>query len=78
MHKVPAEQTSPYEPRLVQARGVAIRYGISLRSVDRWLAKKVIPPPDRVINGRRYWYLESLEKADRQHTLNLGALAAGE
>lgn len=74
----PATQTSPYELRLVPARGVAIRYGVSLRTLDRWLKRKVIPPPDRIINDRRYWYLESLETADRQHTLNAGAVAAAD
>jgi DNA-binding transcriptional MerR regulator len=73
MFKVPVTQTSPYELRLVSARAVADRYGISLRSVDRWLSKKVIPPPDRVINNRRYWYLASLERADRLHTASAGA-----
>ena len=75
---IPVEQISPNASRLVPARGVAQRYGISLRSIDRWLAKNVIPPPDRVINNRRYWVLESLERVDRQNTLNVGALAAGE
>ncbi len=69
----PATQTSFYELRLVSARGVADRYGISLRSVDRWLSRKVIPSPDRVINSRRYWLLSSLERADREHTASAAA-----
>jgi DNA-binding transcriptional MerR regulator len=71
------EQISPNTARLVPARAVAERYGIALRSVDRWLAKEVLPPPDRVINKRRYWLLENLERADRAHT-NAAALSAGE
>jgi DNA-binding transcriptional MerR regulator len=67
---IPVEQVSPYALRLVPARDVAARYGVSLRSIDRWLAKKVLPVPDRVINGRRYWLVENLERADRQHVLN--------
>ena len=73
MPRTPVEQTSPYVLRLIGARGVADRYGISLRSVDRWLARKVIPSPDRVINSRRYWLLSSLDAADRQHTASAAA-----
>jgi DNA-binding transcriptional MerR regulator len=69
MPPIPATQTSPHALGLLPARGVADRYGVSLRTLDRWLKRKIIPPPDRVINGRRYWYLESLERADRQHTI---------
>jgi DNA-binding transcriptional MerR regulator len=64
--------------RLIPARAVARRYGVCLRSIDRWLKKGVIPKPTRTVNGRRYWRLDTLETADRQHTLNAGALAAGE
>ncbi len=72
------EQVSPSATRLVPARAVASRYGISLRSVDRWLAKEVLPAPDRIVNGRRYWLLASLERADRAHTVNAAALGAEE
>jgi hypothetical protein len=83
MRRVPREQTSPYALMLVGARGVCARYdNISLRTLDRWLARKVIPPQDRVINSRRYWLVESLERADRQHVVNVaaakGATAAAE
>ena len=67
---IPVEQVSPHLSRLVGVRALCERYSISLRSIDRWLAKKIIPPPDRVINSRRYWYLDNLERADRQHVLN--------
>lgn len=66
---IPSEQAAPY-PRLVGVRTVCERYSVSLRSIDRWLAKKILPPPDRIINSRRYWLLSSLEAADRQHTLD--------
>jgi hypothetical protein len=71
MPRKPATQTSPYE--LIGARGLADRYGISLRSVDRWLARKVIPPPARVINSRRYWRLADLEAFDRASTATAAA-----
>jgi hypothetical protein len=71
MRPVPRQQVSPHLLKLVGARGVCARYdNISLRTLDRWLARKVIPPPDRVINSRRYWLVENLERADRQHVLN--------
>jgi hypothetical protein len=73
MTKAPADQTSPYALRLVGARAVAVRYSIALRTVDRWLSKKVIPPPDRIINGRRYWLVSNLDEADRAHTANAAA-----
>jgi hypothetical protein len=73
MTRIPAEQTSPYALRLVGVRAVCDRYNISLRSIDRWLARKIIPPPDRVINTRRYWLLSSLDAADRQHVANAAA-----
>ena len=58
MHGEPVEQTSPHElrlKRLISARGLATRYGIHLRSVARWVARGVIPPPDQIICDRRYW-----------------------
>jgi hypothetical protein len=73
MPRIPIEQTSPYGPRLVPARGVAERYGVHLRSVSRWVARGVIPPPDQVINDRRYWFLETLERADRRRTIESAA-----
>ena len=74
---IPVEQV-PNAGRLVPARGVAERYGIALRSIDRWLAKKILPAPDRIVNGRRYWFLTSLERADRAPTASAAALSAGE
>ena len=69
---IPVQQVSPHVLRLVGARAVAQRYNIALRTIDRWLARAIIPPPDRVINNRRYWLLASLEEADRKHTLDAG------
>jgi hypothetical protein len=73
MPPIPAEQTSPYGPRLIPAPAVAGRYGIHLRSISRWVARGVIPPPDQIINDRRYWFLETLERADRQRTVERAA-----
>jgi hypothetical protein len=73
MPRIPAEQISPYDQRLVPARGVASRYGIHLRSIARWVTRGVIPPPDQVICDRRYWYVEALDQADRRRTIEAGA-----
>ncbi len=72
---ISADQVSPHELKLGQllpARGVAQYYGIHLRSIARWVARGVIPPPDQVINDRRYWRIATLEKADRERTIEAG------
>ena len=72
--RIPDEQVSPYAKRLVSSRGVTARYGnISLRTLDRWIARGVVPKPDQTIAGRRYWYWESLDLADRRRTIAAGA-----
>jgi hypothetical protein len=75
MPSTPKEQTSPYYPgsRLLSAPAVAARYGVHLRSVSRWVARGVIPPPDQIICARRYWFLETLERADRRRTVEAAA-----
>jgi hypothetical protein len=74
MPPIPVEQVSPYVQRLlISARTVASRYGVHLRSISRWVARGVIPPPDQVINARRYWFLETLEQADRRRTIEASA-----
>jgi len=76
MSKIPADQVSPYGPHLIPARAVADRYGIHLRSISRWIERAVIPPPDQIINDRRYWFLATLEQADRRRTVEAGARSA--
>jgi hypothetical protein len=59
-------QTLPPARRLLSARGVASRYGVHLGSLSRWIASGVIPPPDTYINRVRFWFVESLDAADRR------------
>ena len=73
MPRIPPEQTSPYASHLISARTVAHRYDVHLRSVSRWVARGVIPPPDQVINNRRYWLLTTIEQADRRRTIEAAA-----
>jgi predicted site-specific integrase-resolvase len=52
--------------RYLSARRIADHYGVSLRTVDRWIQQGVLPQPE-YINGRRYLDLEEAERlrADR-------------
>ena len=56
--------------RIYRSTGwVARRYGKSTRTIDRWLRDPQVrfPSPDLIINGRRHWLDETLDKFDRQH-----------
>jgi DNA-binding transcriptional MerR regulator len=44
----------------------ARRFGVSNRSIDRWLANGIFPKPIR-INGRKYWAVRDLEQFERKH-----------
>ena len=63
---------------MVQARGVAARYDISVRTLDRWLLKPhlAFPPPamtTRDIAGRisaRFWRLRDLVAWERRQAVN--------
>ena len=53
--------------RSMPTREVCIRYGVKTpRTIRRWEIQKVIPPPDFVINGRKYWREATLDEHDRQ------------
>ena len=39
------------------------RYSITPMTRWRWRKTRVLPPPDTIINGREYWYEETLDKA---------------
>ena len=76
MPPVPKDQISTYARQLLSARRVADRYSIHIRSIARWVARSVIPPPSEVIASRRYWYADVLEAADRRRTVEAGNKAA--
>jgi hypothetical protein len=52
--------------RALNSRRLAERYGVSMRTIPRWLERKIIPAPDFVINTRGYWFEETLDEADRK------------
>jgi hypothetical protein len=61
--------------RLISKRQATRRYGDkSLRTIERWVKDGVLPPPDRIINGRWYWYQATLDVCDRQATIETARL----
>ncbi len=47
-------------------RKVRVRYGgKSERTIDRWIERGILPPPEW-INGRRYWRRSVLEQHERE------------
>jgi len=59
---------SPKPPKkLNHSRAVAARYGQkSPRTIRRWVVARRFPPPDLIINGRNYWYEETLTAHERR------------
>jgi hypothetical protein len=49
-------------PRYLTSGRVGRRYEKTVRTIDRWLDAGILPQPDLVIRGRRYWAAETLEK----------------
>jgi hypothetical protein len=72
MPPIPVDQVSDYVRKLLSARKVADRYSIHIRSISRWIARGVIPPPSEIIASRRYWYSDVLDEADRKRTCEAG------
>jgi len=57
--------SSNFHDRMLPTRQVCARYGITDRTVDRWLESGILPPPLR-INGLRYWRQRELEQRERE------------
>jgi len=61
--------------RLLPIRAMCARYGdVADKTIDRWTAAGILPPP-LVINRRRYWDEAELERRERA---NMGRKLAGE
>ena len=69
---MPATSTS-IPKRALRTRKVGERYGVSARSILRWEMQQVIPKADLVINDRRYWWVETLDRHDRKRTTEAAA-----
>jgi predicted DNA-binding transcriptional regulator AlpA len=53
--------------RKLQTRHLLERYGVSDRSIDRWLANPDLNfPKPMVIGRRRYWDADEIDEFDRQ------------
>jgi hypothetical protein len=60
--------------RGVPTRGMCVRYGVKHpRTIRRWEIQGVIPPPDFVINKRKYWWEATLDEHDRRTVAARGA-----
>jgi hypothetical protein len=44
---------------------VAVRNGVTSRTIDRWVEDGILPPPD-IINGRLTWWLSALQRHERK------------
>ena len=79
MSHIPPDQVAPYGPtstvdrRFVSTSMVAKRYGVHMRSIARWVARGVIPPPAFNINNRHYWNQAELDRHDRQRVAERAA-----
>jgi predicted DNA-binding transcriptional regulator AlpA len=51
--------------KLLPTRDLIARYGVTDRTIDRWLSQGVLPPPVR-INRRRYWRASEIEQRERE------------
>ena len=67
--------TSAPARKYIAKRSVALRYGVTSRTVDRWKKAKILPPADRTVNGREYWNEVGLDEHDRQLVAELAATA---
>jgi DNA-binding transcriptional MerR regulator len=58
-------EVSTMTKRLLPIRAMCQRYGdVSDRTIDRWTAAGILPPP-LIIRKRRYWNEEELEQRER-------------
>jgi|tagenome__1003787_1003787.scaffolds.fasta_scaffold19137604_2 hypothetical protein len=61
--------------KFVSKRHTAERYGVTPRTIDRWVQAKVFPPSDRQVNTRHYWAEITLNEHDRAQTVAAGSKA---
>jgi len=57
----------PTRKRKLNTRLLSARYGVSTRTVDRWVAAGILPEPMR-INRLKYWDEDEVEQRDRERT----------
>jgi hypothetical protein len=54
------------ERKFISKRAVALRYDVTVRTVDRWVKAALLPASDLVINHRHYWLEAGLDRYDRR------------
>jgi predicted DNA-binding transcriptional regulator AlpA len=58
-----------YRRRKLTSRMLCEKYGVVVRTIDRWLATGILPPP-LVINNIRYWDEGEIEQRERERMLS--------
>jgi hypothetical protein len=43
------------------------RYSVTRQAIHQQQIRGTFPPPDKVINGRKYWKCETLDRFDRSN-----------
>ena len=61
---MPPESQAPQD-RLLPTRLLCQRYSVVDKTIDRWIARGILPTPTR-INGMRYWRESELEQRERE------------
>lgn len=55
-----SNQTALLEDELFPTGEICKRYKVVPRSVNRWVNQQKFPPPDLVMNGRKFWRAETI------------------
>lgn len=63
------------ENRKLQTRALCARYGVTTRTIDRWVETGVLPQPFR-INRVRYWHESDVEELDKSRATAAASSAA--
>jgi hypothetical protein len=67
----PQASVTPGGGGFLSKAAVAKRYGVRVRTIDRWKGnpKLEFPPPDFTINDREYRSVSTMEKWERQRAI---------
>jgi hypothetical protein len=52
--------------KLIRNQDLVARYQKTQRTLDRWKADGILPPPDVIIHDVPYWYPETIERNERE------------
>jgi hypothetical protein len=59
---------TPIQNQKLPARAIAERYGVTTRTIDRWILSGALPQPAFKINGVRYWDQADVEAFDNHRS----------